>query len=210
VTKRDSYPLPYIDAILSRLREAKYISTIDLKNVYWQIPLETKSREKIAFTVPGRGLYQFKVMPFGLHNAAATFQRLVDRVLGDRLGHCCFAYLDDIVIISKNFDEHLGLLREVLGRIRDAGLKINQEKSKFCRRSLEYLGHVVTGTGIAVSPNKVDSILKYPSPLNVKQLRSFLGLVSWYRRFVPNFSLIVSPLTKLLKKDSKWAWTDSC
>jgi hypothetical protein len=149
-------------------------------------------------------------MPFGLHNAAATFQRLVDRVLGDRLGHCCFAYLDDIVIISKSFDEHLELLREVLGRIRDAGLKINQEKSKFCRRSLEYLGHVVTGTGIAVSPSKVDSILKYPSPVNVKQLRSFLGLVSWYRRFVPNFSLIVLPLTKLLKKDSKWAWTDSC
>jgi hypothetical protein len=145
-------------------------------------------------------------MPFGLHNAAATFQRLAEKIIGDRLGHCCFAYL----AISSNFQEHLEVLREVLGKLREAGLKINQEKSKFCRQRLEYLGHVETGTGIAVSPDKVKSIVNYPLPANVKQLCSFLGLVSWYGRFIQNSSQIVSPLAKLLKKGTPWLWTDSC
>jgi hypothetical protein len=149
-------------------------------------------------------------MPFGLHNAAATFQRLAEKIIGDRLGHCCFAYLDDIIAISSNFQEHLEVLREVLGKLREAGLKINQEKSKFCRQRLEYLGHVETGTGTAVSPDKVESIVNYPIPASVKQLCSFLGLVSWYGRFIQNSSQIVSPLTKLLKKGTPWLWTDSC
>ena len=120
VTKRDSYPLPYIDDILRKLRSANFISTIDLKNGYWQVPLESSSREKTAFTVPGRGLFQFVVMPFGLCNAPATFQRLLDTVLKEEMGDRCFCYLDDIVVVSEDFSEHLKVLRKIFHKLRAA------------------------------------------------------------------------------------------
>ena len=210
ITKRDSYPLPYIDAILNKLKDAKYISTIDLKNGYWQVPLEETSKEKTAFTVPGKGLYQFTVMPFGIHNAPATFQRLMDSVLHDYMGEKVFCYLDDIICISSTFQEHLDLLDKIFGKLREAGLKINVEKSHFCRTETKYLGHVITPMGVTVDPDKVSSIVNYPAPRNVKQLRSFLGLVSWYRRFIPSFSTVSTPLTNLLRKNILWEWSEQC
>jgi len=131
VSKKDAYPLPYMNAILDKLRSARYISTIDLSQAYFQIPLERSSRELTAFTVPGKGLFHFKRMPYGLTGAPATFQRLLDRLIGPEMEPHAFAYLDDIVVVTQTFDEHLEWLKRVLNRIREAGLTINPEKSKF-------------------------------------------------------------------------------
>jgi hypothetical protein len=171
VTRRDSYPLPYMDSILSKLREARYISTIDLKNGFWQVTLEEKSKPITTFTVPGRGLFQFTVMPFGLHNSPATFQRLLDEVLRDEMGQVCFCYLDDIILVSATFQEHLNSLQRIFKKLREAGLRISKEKSQFFRSELKYLGHLVTSTGVAVDPNKMSCVVNYPVPKNVKQLR---------------------------------------
>jgi hypothetical protein len=114
VTRKDAYPLPFINVILDKLRRARYISTIDLKSGYWQVPVTEASKPITAFTVPSRGLYQFRVMPFGLHSAPATFQRLMDRVIGQELDPYCFAYLDDIVVFGETFEQHLEVLQEVL------------------------------------------------------------------------------------------------
>ena len=132
VTLKDAYPLPRMSGILDKLRSAKYISKIDRLKGFHQIPLEKKSRDKIAFTVPGRGLFQFKCMPFGLTNAPATFQRLLDRIIGPEMEPHVFAYLDDIIIVTETFEEHLEWLSKVLNKIKAAGLEINKDKSEFC------------------------------------------------------------------------------
>ncbi|KAL6416826.1 hypothetical protein ACFW04_013132 [Cataglyphis niger] len=205
-TEKDAYPLPQVTATLEKLRGAKYLSTLDLKQGYWQVPLESKSRPITAFTIPGRGLYQFKVMPFGLHSAPATFQRLLDKIISPALELNVFVYLDDIIIISKTFDDHLRLLTEVFRRLRDARLRLNPEKCKFCVDQLKYLGHVVDRKGIRTDPEKVSAVENWPEPRTVKQIRQFLGMASWYRRFIANFSTIAAPLTSLTRKNAKWKW----
>lgn len=208
VTKRDAYPLPFVSHILDRLRDGHYLSSIDIKSAYWQVALEEDSCEKTAFTIPGRGLFQFTRMPFGLHNSPATWQRLVDNVLGAELEPQVFVYLDDIVIITKDFKTHIQTLEEVFKRLAKANLTINWDKSCFCRPQLRYLGYVVNKEGLQVDPDKVSAIMDFPTPRTVKQIRRFLGLASWYRRFVPNFSTVVTPLTSLLKKGKKWHWDE--
>jgi transposase InsO family protein len=207
VTRKDAYPLPFINVILDKLRRARYISTIDLKSGYWQVPLTPSSKPITAFTVPSRGLYQFRVMPFGLHSAPATFQRLMDRVIGPELDPYCFAYLDDIVVLGETFEQHLQVLQEVFRRLRAANLRLNPDKCQFGRRSLTYLGHVVTAAGIRTDPDKVAAIRQLATPKTLRQLRRFLGMASWYRRFIPDFSRIAAPLNRLLKKGGRWDWT---
>ncbi|XP_044762512.1 uncharacterized protein LOC123319517 [Coccinella septempunctata] len=194
------------DGILDKLRKAKYISTIDLKQGYWQVPLAPESRPITAFTVPGRGLFQFKVMAFGLHSAPASFQRLLDRVIGPEMEPDAFAYLDDIVVLGETLDEHLDNLRKVFHRLREANLQLNPEKCEFVRKSLKYLGNVVTEDGICTDPDKISAINEMPAPKSVRELRSFLGVASWYRRFIEDFSKVVTPLTALLKKKQTWKW----
>lgn len=210
VTERDSYPLPYISHTLDKLREAHYLSTLDIKSAFWQVSVEENSRQYTAFTVPGRGLFQFKRMPFGLHNSPATWQRLIDSVLGPELEPFVFVYLDDVVIVTQSFDKHVEVLEEVFKRLREANLTVSFEKCQFCRPSMRYLGYVVDRQGLHVDAQKVEAMLKLPVPRTVKEVRRVLGTFSWYRRFVPDFATIVSPLTALLKKSRKFDWTPAC
>jgi len=206
VTEPDAYPLPQIHATLDKLRGAKYLTTLDLQQGYWQIPVAPESRAVTAFTVPGRGLMQFRVMPFGLHSAPATFQRLLDSILGPELEPHVFIYLDDIIIVSATFDEHIEHLTEVFRRLRDARLRLNPEKCHFCRHELKYLGHIIDHRGIRTDPEKVQAMTQWPRPTNVRQIRQFVGLASWYRRFIPEFSATAAPLTKLTRKNAHWRW----
>ena len=210
LTRHDAYPLPMVDQILNKLTGAQYLSSIDLKAAFWQIPLEDESREKTAFVVPGRGLYEFTVLPFGLCNAAQAQQRLMDTVLGPELDPYCFVYLDDIIISSSEFGKHLEILAEVYRRLKEANLTINLDKCEFCRSSLKYLGYVVDQEGLRTDPDKVAAILEYPLPQTVTQLRRFIGMSGWYRRFIKNFSDLSAPLTFLIKgkkKRQRLVWT---
>lgn len=206
-TKKDAYPLPYISGILGRFVGTKFLSAIDLKDAFWQVPLEESSKQKTAFTVPGRGLYQFTVMPFGLHNAPQTQCRLMDLVLGVDLQPYVFIYLDDILIATDTFEKHVEILREIARRLKSAKLSINIKKSKFCVSELKYLGYIVSTEGITTDPGKVDCVVNYPAPKTIREVRRFLGLASWYRRFIHNFSTIVAPISELLKNKARFVWT---
>lgn len=206
-SKKNGYPLPYISRILGRLQGTKYLTSIDLKNSFWQIPLTDSSKEKTAFTVPGRGHYQFNVMPFGLCNAAQTQSQLMDKVLGFDMEPCVFNYIDDIVCATSTFEEHLYYLEQISIRLKKANLSINVDKSKFCVPEIKYLGYILTKDGIATNPDKVSAIINYPSPKSVTGVRQLMGMVSWYRRFIKDFSKITAPITDLIKKSNKFVWT---
>ncbi|XP_064554396.1 uncharacterized protein LOC135439595 [Drosophila montana] len=214
----DAYPVPRFNHILERLRHARFISTLDLKHGYWQIPMAADSWESTAFTGPGRGLFQWRVMPFGLHSACATFQRALDTVIGPEMEPHAFAYLDDIVVIGATKEQHVENLREVFRRLRAANLRLNRRKCSFFRERLVYLGHVICGEGIRTDPEKVDAIRNLTAPTNCKELRQCLGMTSWYRRFVPKFATQVQLLTVLLKKGrwpdrrygGDWRANDAC
>lgn len=202
VTKRDAYPLPFVNDILNKLRDAKFLSSIDLKKAFWQIPLEPESCEKTAFTVPRRGLFEFTVLPFGLHNSPQTLQRLMDTLLGPRFDNV-FVYLDDIIVASPTIEDHLDTLRRLGECLEEAGLSINFEKCEFCKSSLTYLGYVVDEGGLRTDPNKVKAIVEFPIPRTTTEIKRFLGMAGWYRRFVPNFSTFVSPILALIKGKHK-------
>lgn len=198
ITKKDAYNLPYMTEILDNLRDAKYLSSIDLSKSFWQILIREEDRCKTAFYIPSRGTFQFKSMPFGLTNAPATQQRLVDYLFyGPEFEQRVFVYVDDVIIVSETFEQHILLLKKVLEKLKFANLTINLEKSQFFRHQLKYLGYVVDINGLHADPEKVDSISKYPTPTNRKEVRRFLGTASWFRRFIPNFSQLASPLNKL-------------
>lgn len=208
VTIRDAYPLPRVSEILDRLGKSFYLSKIDLNDFFWQIPLSAESKEKTAFAVPGHGLYQFTRLPFGLHNAAQCAQRLMNVLFGET-DQKIFVYLDDIIVATPSFDEHLEVLDFVYRRLLDAGLTINFDKSSFCLPSLKYLGHVVDGNGLRTDPDKVQAVLNYPRPTTFTELKRFIGLTSWYRRFVPNYATIAEPLHSLTRgkaKPSRLSW----
>ena len=180
ITKKDVYPLPRIDDILDTLSEARYFSTLDLASGFWQIEMDPATREKSAF-VTHCGLHEFVRMPFGLCNAPATFQRLMQVVLAGLEWKCCFVYLDDILVCSKTFEEHMEHLRLVFERLRRAGLTLKPKKCCFLREEVQYLGHVISKRGILPDPEKTQKVREFPIPTDVTRVRQFVGLASYYR-----------------------------
>lgn len=211
VTKKCAYPLPMVDHILNKLSGARFLSSIDLKAAFWQIPLDPESCEKTAFVVPGRGLFEFEVMPFGLCNAAQSQQKLMDSVLGPDLDPFVFVYLDDVIIATPSFEQHLEVLKIVFDRLRAANLTINIDKCAFCLSSLKYLGFLVDREGLRTDPSKVKAMLEYPVPKTATEVKRFIGMCSWYRRFVKDYSTITAPVNALLKgrrKSQKVTWSE--
>ncbi|CAK1587698.1 unnamed protein product [Parnassius mnemosyne] len=211
VTINEVYPIPLISDILDQLGHSKYFSTLDLVSGFHQISLNPNDAEKTGFTVINTngisGHFQFNRMPFGLKGAPSTFQRLMNTVLSGTQGLHCFVYLDDCIIYSHDLQSHMGKLRLVFERFRDFNLKLQLDKCEFLRREVTYLGHVITDKGVSPNPDKVKSVSNYPIPKNPKEIKSFLGLVGYYRRFIDNFSKITKPLTSLLKRDVNFNWT---
>lgn len=205
----DAYPLPNIEDILDRLGQATYFSTLDLASGFHQIQMDPKDKAKTAFTTP-HGHYEFQRMPFGLKNAPATFQRLMNTVLIGLKGIKSFVYLDDIVIYGNSLEHHNQNLREVFQKLREHNLKLQPDKCEFLRNEVAYLGHIITDKGVQPNPDKIKAISEIKTPKEPKDIKSFLGLVGYYRKFIPQFSHIAKPLTTLLKKDQKFTWTSKC
>ena len=210
VSKGDAYPMPRIDELIDRVGRAKYVTTLDLTKGYWQVPVAIEDRPKTAFTTP-YSLFQFTRMPFGLQGAPATFQRMVDRLL-DGLGEFSSAYMDDIIIFSTNWSDHCRHLDSVLKRIQSAGLTVKKRKCQFAMAECLYLGHRVGGGRVAPEDLKVEAIKQFVTPCTKKQVRSFLGLVGYYRKFIPHFASLAAPLTDLTRKvaPSEVIWSHEC
>ena len=207
VTKKDAYPLPRVDACLDAMASATLFSTFDLRSSYHQVVVSPEDRDKTTFICP-RGMYRYRTMPFGLCNAGATFQRLMDVVMSGLHLDICLVYLDDIILFSRTVEEHLERLVRILARLHSAGLKLKPEKCSLMQRSVSFLGHVVSGAGIATDPDKTKAVSEWPVPATVKDVRSFLVLAGYYRRFVRGFAEMAAPLHALTKKDCTFEWTD--
>ena len=193
--------MPEITTILDQLRGNSYFTTLDLASGFHQIKMREKDAKKTAFSV-NNGKYEYVRMPFGLKNAPAIFQRAMDDVLRKHIGKKCYVYMDDVVIFGKTLEEHLSNLREVLQTLNEANLKVQLDKSEFLKASVEFLGYIVTRDGIMPNKKKIEAIIQWPVPKNLKQLRGFLGLIGYYRRFIKDFAKIAKPLTSLTRGTS--------
>ena len=209
ISRHDVYPVPRVDDALGSLKGARWFSTLDLASAYWQIPMDPESSRKAAFTTH-RGLFEPKRMPFGLRSAPATMQRLMSTLFRSMTWKMVLVYLDDIVIYSDTVEQHLTRMDLVFSKIREANLKLKPSKCQFLRRSVEYLGHVVSSSGVATSPRVVQAVLDYQPPQDVTGVRRFLGLSGYYRPFVEGFSDVAEPLVNLTRKGVRFSWDGPC
>ena len=209
-TIKDAHPLPRIDDLLDALHGAKWFSTLDLKSGYWQVPISEQDKEKTAFRTSSGQLFEFNQVPFGLCNAPATFSRLMDRVLAGLHWETCLFYLDDIIVFSSTWEEHLARLREVFKRLRHAKLKLGAAKCTFAAKEVSYLGHRVTEEGLLPDPLLLAAIRDIPPPKTATEVHSFLGLAGYYRRYVKGFATIAAPLHALTRKDAVFHWSEDC
>ncbi len=209
VTRKDAYPLPRVDDALDTLAGSCWFTTLDMISGYWQVELHPDDKPKSAFATPD-GLFEFNVLPFGLCNGPATFQRLMDSVLAGLQWSSCLVYVDDVIIPGKTFEEHLCNLGNVLGRLRTANLKLQPAKCALVRKKVEFLGHIVSAEGIAPDPKKISKVATWPIPTCKRDVQQFLGLANYYRRFIKNFADVARPLHRLTEKTYTFAWSEEC
>ena len=207
VTVGDAYPIPRVS--FDQLEGAKWFSTLDLQSGYWQVEMDQADKEKTAF-VCKEGLFQFNLMHFGLTNAPSTFERLMEMVLAGLQYQICLIYLDDVIVYGKSFEEEISRLGKVFCRLQDAGRKLKPQKCVLFQKQVTYLGHIVSERGVAPDPAKIESVKGWPTPTNVTEVRSFLGLAAYYRRFIKDFSRIASPLHRLTEKGRMFSWDETC
>lgn len=201
-TVNDKYPIPQIEEILDNLGKSIYFTTLDLKSGFHQIEMEPSHAEKTAFST-NQGHFEFTRMPFGLKNAPATFQRAMNSILAGLIGSICYVYLDDIIITGYNLQNHIENLDKILKRLSDFNLKIQLDKCEFLKKETEFLGHIITPEGIKPNPDKIEKITNWKLPASQKEIKQFLGLTGYYRRFIRDYAKLAKPLTKKLKKDQK-------
>ena len=213
---KDAYALPRIEETLDYLVGSKWFSALDLKSGYWQVELDEESKPLTAFTAGPLSFYECERMPFRAMNAPATFQRLMETYLGDLHLNCCLIYLDDIIVFAKTQEDAITRLGTVLQKLWEVGLKLQPSKCELFKTSLLYLGHVVSEDGIRTYPKKNEAVLKWPIPVTVTDVRSFLGLTNYYRRFIKGYAKIARSLTDLIsgenadKKKAPVVWTSVC
>ncbi|UYV84340.1 hypothetical protein LAZ67_X001895, partial [Cordylochernes scorpioides] len=207
VTVKDVYPIPRIDEVMDTLQGSTHFSAIDLRSGYWQVEVEERDKEKTAFTT-AHGLYEFNVMPFGLCNAPATFERNMENMLGTLRWQICLCYLDDVIIYSPDFPTHLKRLEAVFRYFRESNLRLNDKKCRFAFEELEILGYITSKHGIKPAEHNIKAVRNFPRPKKVKEVQSFLGMCSYYRKFIKDFSKIADPLTNLIKKSVSFTWTE--
>ena len=208
-TRKDAYPLPRITECLDTLAGSKWFCCLHLASGYWQVPMAEKDKPKTAFTVGG-GLYQFRVLRFGLCNAPATFERLMELVLSGLQWKQCLVYLNDIIVFGDSFDATLTNLASVFSRLQSAGLTLKPKKCFLFQRSVKFLGHIVSEQGVSCDPDKISAVQNCERPTNKTEARHFLGLASYYRRFIPHFATIAAPLHALTSTHTKFSWSDEC
>ena len=215
-TVKDAYVLPRIEETLDYLAGSKWFSALDLKSGCWQVELDEESKPLTTFTAGPLGFYECEQMPFGATNAPATFQRMMETCLGDLHLNWCLIYLDDIIVFAKTQQEAITRLGTVFQKLREAGLKLQPSKCELFKTSLLYLGRIVSEDGIRTNPNKVEAVLQWPVPVTVTDVRSFLGLTNYFRRFLKGYAKITKPLTNLIsgenvdKKKALVVWTPEC
>jgi hypothetical protein len=209
ITRKNRYPLPLISNLLDRLRTANYFSKIDLRGAYNLVRIAPGDEWKTAFRTR-YGSYEYQVMPFGLCNAPATFQQFMNEVFADLLDINVIIYLDDILIFSENLEIHQEHIREVLRRLRKNNLFAKPEKCEFHKKRIEFLGYVISSNGIYMDQEKIQVIQDWPEPQKVRDIQSFLGFANFYRRFIPSYSQIVLPLTRLTRKNTAWNFDERC
>ena len=208
-TVRDQYPLPNIQAMYREVGHATYFTTIDLESGFWQLEVRPSDRHKTAFTTRS-GLYQFKRMPFGLCNAPATFQRMMDIVIDRSIQPHCRAYIDDVVTFSDDIDKHVHHLDLLLQRLIACGLTIKMKKCKFARTEVKFLGCIISHNTLKPDCERATAVTKWEKLTSVKTVRMFLGLCNYYRNFITHFSDTAEPLYRLLRKEASFEWTIEC
>ena len=209
ITKRNSYPLPLIDEILSMLGKAKHFTSLDLKSGYWQVGMSDKDKEKTAFACH-KGLFEFNVMPFGLANAPSVFMMLMNIVLSGLEGFVC-ASIDDILIFSETLEQHMKHIQLVFERLEQHYLKLKLKRMSVHEGGgKKNLGFVIGKEGIKPDLNKVEAIRSMTAPTTVREVRSFMGMCSYYCRFIPKFSQIAEPIIALTKKYARFQWSEVC
>lgn len=207
VTQRDAHPLPRVDDLLDALQGSCMFSTLDLRSGYWQVSMDPSDQHKTAFVTPS-GLWEFTRMPFGVSNGCATFQRAIEIVLSGLTYETCLCYFDDVIVPSSNLQQHCDRLALVLDRFRKHNLRVKATKCTFGANRVTYLGHVVSAKGIHTDPDKIKAVALLAEPKNVEQVRSFLGLAGYYRKFIPRFAMLAAPLVLLTKKGSTFHWSN--